>query len=101
MCCCLDFAVSFLVCIAIVEENAILLCFLRCRERMDIILRSEFSLKAFFDMDSDGNNEVTKEEFLLYKILHMNLVDPDIIARIERQFNVCICISCYMSSQLY
>lgn len=39
-------------------------------------------------MDSDGDNEVTKEEFLLYKILHMNLVDADIIARIERQFNV-------------
>jgi hypothetical protein len=58
------------------------------RERQDIILRSEFSLKSFFDMDSDGNNEVTKEEFLLYKVLHMNLVEPEIIARIERQFNV-------------
>ena len=65
-----------------------MLIILYVRHRQDIILRSEFSLKAFFDMDSDGNNEVTKEEFLLYKILHMNLVDPDVVARIERQFNV-------------
>lgn len=57
------------------------------QHRQDIILRSEFSLKSFFDMDTDGDNEVTKEEFLLYKILHMNLVDAEIVARIERQFN--------------
>lgn len=64
------------------------------RHRQDIILQSEFSLKAFFDMDSDGDNEVTKEEFLLYKILHMNLVDAEIVARIERQFNVRLLFEC-------
>lgn len=53
----------------------------------DAILTSKVDLKTLFAMDIDENRNVDIEEFLLYRIFEMKLVDPEIIRRLERQFS--------------
>mmetsp|Transcript_26301 Transcript_26301/g.38992 ORF Transcript_26301/g.38992 Transcript_26301/m.38992 type:complete len:435 (+) Transcript_26301:88-1392(+) len=56
--------------------------------RSEVILKSQFDLNILFDMDTDGDEQVSKAEFIVYKLMHMNLVEPKVIASIERQFHV-------------
>lgn len=56
--------------------------------RNNIILTNQVNMMDLFMMDVDGDGTVTKAEYMIYKLMHMRLVDPEVIARVERQFHV-------------
>jgi potassium channel subfamily K, other eukaryote len=50
------------------------------------VMNATLNLENLAQMDSDRNNVVTKDEFVLYKLKVMGLVDNDVIQRAEAQF---------------
>jgi hypothetical protein len=56
--------------------------------RNNIILTNQVNMLDLFMMDVDGDGTVTKAEYMIYKLIHMKMVDPEVIARVERQFHV-------------
>jgi voltage-gated potassium channel Kch len=54
--------------------------------RNDAILTAKVDLQTLFAMDVDKNRTIDIEEFLLYRLFEMKLVDPEVVSRLERQF---------------
>jgi hypothetical protein len=50
------------------------------------ILTSKMTIADLINMDVDQSGRVSKAEYMIYKVIHMNLVDPEVIERIEKQF---------------
>jgi hypothetical protein len=50
------------------------------------ILTSKMTIADLINMDVDQSGRVSKAEYMIYKVVHMNLVDPEVIERIEKQF---------------
>lgn len=50
------------------------------------ILVSKMTIGDLINMDVDNDGGVSKAEYMIYKVIHMNLVDPEVIERIEKQF---------------
>lgn len=51
------------------------------------VLSTALNLESLALMDSDRNNVVSKDEFVLYKLKVMGLVDNEVIRRAEAQFH--------------
>mmetsp|Transcript_73599 Transcript_73599/g.209590 ORF Transcript_73599/g.209590 Transcript_73599/m.209590 type:complete len:511 (-) Transcript_73599:212-1744(-) len=57
------------------------------RKKMEMVLNAKLDRALFEEMDADGSGDISKDEFLLYMLENLGLVEMGQLRRLESRFN--------------
>ena len=61
---------------------------LQQREALEKVLKKKITVEDFKKFDIDGDGRIEKTEFVLKKLMLMDMIQPDDIVRCEEEFEV-------------